>query len=88
MVVDPGGRVIIELLALPPYPEDTTQSLTATLLSSSEPGVVYLVTDRCSCLIGSIGDLPCWIRTISRDNSVLAILLVCCDLGEIPAIHS
>ena len=35
-VVDPGGRVIIELLALPPYPEDTTQSLTATPLSSSE----------------------------------------------------
>ena len=52
-VVDPGGRVIIELLALPPYPEDTTQSLTATPLSSSEPGVVP--GDRCSCLI--LGEL-------------------------------
>ena len=87
MVVDPGGRVIIELLALPPYPEDTTQSLTATPLSSSEPGVCtwcqVLLPD-----IRGIGDLPCWIRTISWDNSVLAILLVRCDLGEIPAIHS
>ena len=87
-VVDPGGRVIIELLALPPYPEDTTQSLTATPLSSSEPGVVP--GDRQVLLpdIGGTGDLLCWIRTISRDNSVLAILLVRCDLGEIPAIHS